>query len=491
MTICEVCGKPFERKFGGDNLAEGGTPFRCPECAAKSLDSKPKSENEAKKDAAGFARELRQVAIARPVATWGLVATCVAVFALEIAKGAGFDSMSTALAIKLGANYGPLNLSGQWWRLLTSMFLHFGVIHIGLNMWCLLMLGSLAERLMGRAAFLVLYFATGLAGSLLSVAVHPEIVSAGASGAVFGVTGGLVTYLWLKKAPIAFANVKKQLQSLGIFIAYNVLYSLRPGVDMMAHAGGLAAGLAVGAALPRFLEGSLTAAVPRPIQEHGSGARRVAGVGIACLIALFAGVAAVRHFQGDTGYVLTSLDQIDEGHSADVLPTLEQIVKRQPNSAMAHFAFGAACLRTGRTDDAVRELATADRLQPGNAEVQHQLGVAYLLQGDYDDAILMLRQTLASKPDNSPARLGLASALLGKGQNAEAAAEARKVLAAMPNDSEAHSVLGQAEIRMGTIDDGIDELEKAVQLDPNDESLRATLLAAYMATGRTPKFNGK
>jgi len=92
--------------------------------------------------------------------------------------------------------------------------------------------------LMGRAAFALLYFATGVAGGLLSLAIRPELVSAGASGAVFGVAGGLVTYLWLKKAPFDTERIKKQLKSLATFLGINLIYSFRPGVDMMAHAGG-------------------------------------------------------------------------------------------------------------------------------------------------------------------------------------------------------------------------------------------------------------
>ncbi len=380
MTVCESCGKTFEQN-PSSNPPDGGNAYKCPDCIAKTLDPTPKPKIDSKQAAAEFAYEMRRIAPVRPVVTWGLIAACVAVFILELAKGAGFDSMTTGLAIRLGADYGPLTISGQWWRLLTSMFLHFGVIHIAMNMWCLLMLGSLAERLMGRTAFLVLYFATGLAGSLLSVGVHPENVSAGASGAVFGVAGGLVTYLWLKKAPIDFARVKLQLRSLGIFVGYNILFSLRQGVDLMAHGGGLLAGLAIGAALPPFLLGATATPIPVPMHERGSSSKRVAGVAVACLIALFAGIVAVKHFESDAAYVWNSLNQIAAGHSADVLPMLEQIVKRQPDSGIAHFALGAAYLRTNHAEDAVRELERAVQIDPADKDFRKQLNEAYLATG--------------------------------------------------------------------------------------------------------------
>ncbi|MFZ0818683.1 MAG: rhomboid family intramembrane serine protease [Candidatus Acidiferrales bacterium] len=329
---------------------------------------------------AQFAAELNRIAPARPVVTYALIALCFAVFVLELIKGAGFDSMPIPLAIQLGADYGPLTISGQWWRLLTAMFLHFGFFHIAMNMWCLFALGFLAERLMGRLGFLVLYFGAGLAGSLLSVAINPQVVGAGASGGVFGVAGGLVTYLWLKKAPLDFAGVKRQLQSLATFIGINVLYSLQANVDMMAHLGGLVAGLAIGAALPPFLLGAATA-IPMPMHERSSNSKRVATVGIGCLIALFAGIVAVKHFQGDTAYVWNSYEQIRAGHSADVIPTLEAIVKRKPDSGIAHFALGAAYLRTNRAEEAVRELERAVQIDPTDKDFRKQLNDAYLATG--------------------------------------------------------------------------------------------------------------
>jgi membrane associated rhomboid family serine protease len=381
VTVCEVCGKPFERAFGGGNLTEGGTAFKCPECAAKSLASQPRQTIDGVQPSAGIAGQSIRIRLPQPWVTYGLIAVCFAVFVLELVKGAGFDSMSAPLAVQLGANFGPLTITGQWWRLLTSMFLHFGIIHIASNMYCLLILGSLAERLMGRAGYLVLYFGAGLAGSLLSLAVHPQIVSAGASGGVFGVAGGLVTYLWLKKAPLDFASVKSQLQRLGIFIGINVIYSLQGGIDMMAHAGGLIAGLAIGATLPPFLLGAHAATIPIPGFERSSNSKRVATVGIGCVIAILAGIVAVKHFQGDTVYVWNSLDQIDAGHSSDVVPTLEQIVKRQPDSGIAHFALGAAYLRTNRAEDAVRELERAVQIDPTDADFRKQLNEAYLTTG--------------------------------------------------------------------------------------------------------------
>jgi len=485
---CEICGKEFQRTFGGGNLTEGGQAFKCPECSAKNLESTPPPSNSSRADAAAFANELDRVAPATPVVTYALIGICTAVFVIEILKGAGFDSMSADLAFRLGANYGPRTLTGQWWRLFTSMFLHFGFLHILMNMWCLFALGRIAERLMGRTAFLLLSFATGLGGGLLSLAVHPQLVSAGASGAVFGVAGGLVTYLWLKKAPLAFDSVKKELTSLGIFIAYILFYSLQPGVDMMAHAGGLISGLAIAAALPRFLEAPGASPVPSPIQENSSVNKQITQVGVACAIFVLLAAIGIHRMQSDSLYVLASLDQIDAGKSTDVIPTLEKIVARKPDSALAHFALGAAYIRTYQGAAAVRELHQADNLQTGNATFEQELGAAYLMQNDFGDAIPNFQASLAHQPSNLSVHLGLASAFLGKLQYQQAAEEARTVISQVPDNWGAHDILGQAEIQLGAVPDGLHELETALQIEPKNSELRARLLAAYQATGRTAQY---
>ncbi|MGB7284083.1 MAG: rhomboid family intramembrane serine protease [Candidatus Acidiferrum sp.] len=179
-----------------------------------------------------------------------LVGLNVLVFLLMVLKGVSFFSPTPQQAVAFGADFGPLTLNGQWWRLVTSMFVHFGIIHIGLNMWCLWTLGRAMEQLMGRASYLLSYFVSGIFSSIASVYWHPMAASAGASGAIFGMAGVLVSYVYLKKTPSHLIINKKMLSSLGAFIAYNLAFGALPGISNAAHIGGLLMGLAVGAALP-------------------------------------------------------------------------------------------------------------------------------------------------------------------------------------------------------------------------------------------------
>jgi rhomboid protease GluP len=148
-----------------------------------------------------------------------------------------------------GGNFGPVTLQGEQWRLFTSMFLHYGALHIVMNMIGLLDGGRHVERMFGGAGFAALYLISGLAGSLAS-ALRGGAVSAGASGAIFGVFGAFGAFLYLHRDRLDRAQVSKQSRGLLIFLAYNLLFGLTtPGIDMSAHVGGLIAGFITGIAL--------------------------------------------------------------------------------------------------------------------------------------------------------------------------------------------------------------------------------------------------
>jgi len=148
-----------------------------------------------------------------------------------------------------GANFAPLSLGSQPWRMLASNYVHIGIFHILVNMWCLWNLGWLAERIFDRWSYLLVYTASGIAGSLVSLWWRPQGIGAGASGAIFGLAGGLIAVLYLGKLPIAKDALKPTLRSLVMFAAFNLFFGLVPGIDNAAHLGGLLAGLAIGAVL--------------------------------------------------------------------------------------------------------------------------------------------------------------------------------------------------------------------------------------------------
>ena len=135
------------------------------------------------------------------------------------------------------------------------MFLHFGIIHVGMNMFVLWQGGPLVERLFGNFAFFVIYIFSGLIGSFVSLYAHPMSVAAGASGAVFGVYGALLGFLVVQRGTVPPALLQSLFKAAGMFVVYNIIFGVAAsGIDMYAHGGGLIGGLLLGMLLSRKLQ---------------------------------------------------------------------------------------------------------------------------------------------------------------------------------------------------------------------------------------------
>src|SRR6478672_2845491 len=169
-------------------------------------------------------------------------------------SGVSLADPSIADLVKWGANNGLVTLLLQPWRMLTSNYVHIGVLHIALNMWCLWNLGALAERIFDRWTYFLTYTFCGIAGSLASLGLHPNRFGAGASGAIFGLAGALIAALYLGHLPVPPRALKSTLKSLVLFAAYNLFFgAVVPAIDNSAHIGGLVCGLILGAVLARHL----------------------------------------------------------------------------------------------------------------------------------------------------------------------------------------------------------------------------------------------
>jgi rhomboid protease GluP len=191
-------------------------------------------------------RSLTLMAQRAPV-TMFLVGINVAVFVLMVLKGISPVQPTTQQLIRWGADFGPLSLGSQPWRILTSNYVHIGIIHIFFNMWCLWNLGALAERVFDKYTYLLVYTASGITGSLASLWWHPDVIGAGASGAIFGLAGALIAALYLGKLPFPTQAIRGTMKSLISFAGYNLFFGLAGGIDNAAHIGGLIGGLALGA----------------------------------------------------------------------------------------------------------------------------------------------------------------------------------------------------------------------------------------------------
>jgi membrane associated rhomboid family serine protease len=168
----------------------------------------------------------------------------IAVFLLMVMSGAGFMAPDNTSLIAWGANYTPLTLGGQWWRLITNTFVHVGIMHLLFNMYAFMYIGMLLEPLLGKLKFAIAYVLTGILASLASLWWHDIVVSAGASGAIFGMYGvflAMLTTNFIEKS-----QRRPLLTSIGIFVFYNLAYGAKGNIDNAAHVGGLISGIVIG-----------------------------------------------------------------------------------------------------------------------------------------------------------------------------------------------------------------------------------------------------
>lgn len=165
-----------------------------------------------------------------------LIAICVIMFALMYILGNGSENVGTLLLF--GANYKPLIQIGQVWRLATSIFLHIGIIHLIVNMYALFIIGKQLEGLIGRWKYLLVFLGSGIIGSLLSAVLHTS-VSAGASGAIFGLLGSLLYFGYHYRL---YLGTVLKTQIIPVIILNLFIGFVLPGIDNFAHIGGLVGG---------------------------------------------------------------------------------------------------------------------------------------------------------------------------------------------------------------------------------------------------------
>lgn len=175
------------------------------------------------------------------------------VYLVMVFAGYGVISFKSTDLLNWGANFRPLILEGQYWRLLTNTFLHGGLMHIAANLCGLLFVGAILEPVLGKWQFLLIYLITGIAGSIASVYWHEAAVSVGASGAIFGLYGFFLACLLLKVFPPEIGRVF--MITTVVFVGFNLVMGFAgAGIDNAAHVGGLVSGFLIGLTLTKQLK---------------------------------------------------------------------------------------------------------------------------------------------------------------------------------------------------------------------------------------------
>jgi membrane associated rhomboid family serine protease/Flp pilus assembly protein TadD len=436
-----------------------------------------------------------------------LIGANVLVFLISLALGASPIEPESRYLLELGANFGPWTLDGQWWRLLSSAFVHIGFLHLALNMWGLWLLGNIAERMFGNVTFLLLYVLSGIGGSLLSLLWHPEIISAGASGAIFGVAGGLVAFLYFGNILVPKAVIRELLGSLIFIVGFNLfLGALWAGIDNAGHIGGLSVGLVMGAALHR----------PLPFGKRAR--HRFLVVPAVLLLFVAAGRRALVGIDDNPALHAARAQQLaEDGHKDQATAELERAVALSPDSAEMKNALGTVYLDAKRYEDAVAQFRGAVDLDPQLYEPQRNLGVALWLAGHdreageafelarqmkpsdvsmyivsssllieanrLDQAVSVLEEARKWAPDSPEVESAMGLARMRRGETALAVECLRKATSLAPDEAEPHNRLALALAVAGEKDESLREIETALKLAPDAHYLLDSLGTVHFYRG--------
>jgi membrane associated rhomboid family serine protease/Flp pilus assembly protein TadD len=379
-------------------------------------------------------------------ATYVIFALNVLIFILMTLAG---GSTKDSVLLTFGASYAPLFHLGEYWRLVMPMFLHIGWMHLATNMAGLILLGCFLEPLYGYGRFSLLYVASGIAGSLLSMEASPHVIAAGASGAIFGIAGAMLVTGLLH--PSAVPRRWKPVFGLGItlVIAINLVFGhFAKHIDNWAHLGGL-------------LAGSVLALIMPPVRlPGGEGPWSAKGFQVSlllpvCVVALSIG-ATTRHYfkSGEVASLLRAAARLERGH--------------HPRRALA--------------------LALqAHHIEPNDLSTSEILGTLYLAEHQYAQAARQFRQVLRFDPGSTPDIALLASALEAQGQ----AAEAREILetaeSKSPHDTGILESLAEVCTELKQYSEAIRRYKELLKLQPN-AWLAQNNLAWLYATCPDPRF---
>lgn len=210
---CSRCDRPI----CGRCAIPASVGQHCPECVADARRSAPK---------------VRTAMQATAPATMAIIGIVIFVFVLQVLVGR---------EIEVELMLSPFLIDqGEWWRLLTPILVHAGALHLFLNMYILFLYGPNVEQAFGTVRYVVMFLVSGFLGSAFSYAFPPDNPSVGASGAIFGVVGVLVVYLYRRRSSHVMAHY---LRGMGFFIVANLAFGfIFPGIDNFAHIGGLVGG---------------------------------------------------------------------------------------------------------------------------------------------------------------------------------------------------------------------------------------------------------
>jgi len=185
--------------------------------------------------------------------TYTLIVINILLYTISIVYSGEVIDIPSKELVDLGGIFGPaVVVGGEWWRLVSAIFLHGSMTHLLMNMFSLYIVGRPTELYFSTKEYLILYFATAILGGLVSISIHPLSVSIGASGAIFGIFGALSGYLFAFRDRLG-KQAHQLMKEFGVIIGINLVLGLSiPNIDMGAHIGGLISGIIGGFIVAKY-----------------------------------------------------------------------------------------------------------------------------------------------------------------------------------------------------------------------------------------------
>jgi membrane associated rhomboid family serine protease/Flp pilus assembly protein TadD len=419
----------------------------------------------------------------KPVLIKALLILNTVMFA-AMAGASGIKSMfipSSQVLLHFGASSGASTIiDGEFWRAVSSAFVHIGFLHLMMNCYIIWDIGPLVVKLYGARKFMVIYLLSAVGASLTSLMFDPTVVSAGASGAIFGMFGALVAFFWWHNSRFPAGFLKPHAKIIVIFIIYGIAYgAIMQGVDNAAHIGGLLTGFAVAL--------SLVPLTPGETAYRQQDAVVTAALGV-CFLALLAAdcksIARNGYVMGDAAYQ-KAVEFMQNQNPSDALPLLDSAVALMPDVASVHRDRARAYDMLGRGDEAASECDEAIRLEPKNKAGFIVRAAVYHNLGKEKESIADLSTEIELDPKNAMAYNNRAWSYNALGDFVDALKDSDTAIAMDHNVATFYDTRAVALYTAGRLTEALNDLNKAMMLKHTDGAFAFHRARVYQKLGQT------
>lgn len=452
MSACPTCGRQLQVDTDG--------ALSCRECQSATQDVQPQ-----KSAAADYLHRFPATAL--------LISINILVFvAMLIGHVSAWWPTSEQL-IRWGADSGQsVILAHQWWRIVASAFVHIGAVHLVMNMWALWVLGTLAEAVLGTYLFLGVYFACAIAGSLATLYWNPFAISAGASGAIMGILGAMLSVLKFAHLPLPKEVLRSTTRSLVQGAVLTLAIGIFPRIDNASHVGGLVCGLFTGLILSWTRRAGYR--LQRPLRQI-------------CLLVPFAAMVplafAMQKHSEPWAHYQRAAEALNARRYDQAEKEARAALKGLPDRTDVLEILSETLFQEGHDAEAGKYLRQLIAENPANEFAVNRLAAIELKEDDAIGARDLLMKTLPSQQRNAYGEVYLGRALQALNQDDAAIAHYRKALQINPNLYEGELALASLYEKHDQPKNAIVLYQKALQISPDNlEALRG-LARAYLSAG--------